>query len=152
MCIIHWGSVTFICCYKDILLLKNKQSQKGFFYQVTVFKKSSYPHVLWNSYLSSVDAIKLSIYVACYHLEISCLGFFRKILKTPATLGSVLWKREWKVLRLLPTFIQLRMWPLFLALMSMHKNAASSSAQSPVCFADLYIYVDFVPTYCCRNS
>lgn len=49
------------------------------------------------------------------------------------------------MLRLLPTLVQFRLWPLFLALMSMHKNAASSPAQSPTCFADLYIYVEFVP-------
>lgn len=91
------------------------------------------------------------IFVAHCYPEILPV-FVKRILKTPTTLGSVLQKREWRVLSLLPTFVQFRLRTLFLALMSRHKNAASSPAQSPSCFADLYIYVVRASVLCQRTA
>lgn len=46
MCIIHWDSVNFISCHKNILLLQDKtknQNPMENTYQVTLFKKSNIP-------------------------------------------------------------------------------------------------------------
>lgn len=147
-------NVNFISSFISLLLQKTKpkkKSAKENIHHMTGLK-IKYPNVLWNTYLSSVDYCKtILIFVARCYPEILPV-FFTRILKTPTTLGSVLQKREWRVLRLLPTFVQFRLRTLFLALMSMHKNAASSPAQSPNCFADLYIYVVRASALCQRTA
>lgn len=140
----------FLCCYKKQNRKKKKKAKENIHHMTGL--KIKYPNVLWNTYLSSVDYCKtILIFVARCYPEILPV-FFTRILKTPTTLGSVLQKREWRVLRLLPTFVQFRLRTLFLALMSMHKNAASSPAQSPNCFADLYIYVVRASALCQRTA
>lgn len=152
MHIVHQES-NFISYHNNILLLlkkKKKSLPDDYFPNSNITMSSEMPPFLY-SYCKVV-------FVFAVHCYLEILSVSVKKLRNTGNchLGGALWKREQRVLICLPAFVQLTQWSLLLLLMSMHEDAASSSAQSPSCSADLYICVVFVLLYvmttCCSRT